>query len=397
MPPAFAALRTAFSRLLRLAPGLAAFVALTGNGNAAPCDPPMITQQPADVTVSGCCTNACFMVTAVNTRPDCTNEITYEWVRDGMPIPGATNATYCALNVTPADNGAQFKVNVSLAEQSVASQTAILIVNPDVAPPSLLSASVDCVSNKFTLVFSECLDPMLASDPAIYSINGGAVSVLTVTVSSDGRTVCLFTGPLGAENNFTITVSHIMDQCGNVADLLTATARCPCLNLLNQRITCATNAPGKLNYSFDVRNNTGVPVKYLFLVPETNCFTFMPAIVTLATPLPPGQTASVSAMINVSGNCPATLCFLVAAHDSNLVHCCSIRHCIDRPDCPDCAPAARLSISLDNGKVVISWTGTGRLLCATRVTGPWSVVVGATNPYTAPASSAAKFFRVVCP
>ena len=62
-----------------------------------------------------------------------------------------------------------------------------------------------------------------------------------------------------------------------------------------------------------------------------------------------------------------------------------------------CVPGAHLSISLDNGKVVISWTGTGHLQCATAVTGPWSDVAGAMNPHTAPAAGAHKFYRVVCP
>ena len=57
----------------------------------------------------------------------------------------------------------------------------------------------------------------------------------------------------------------------------------------------------------------------------------------------------------------------------------------------------RMSIRLEGGLVIISWTGDGRLQCATQVTGPWSDVPGATNPYTTQAVGAHKFYRLICP
>ena len=92
---------------------------------------------------------------------------------------------------------------------------------------------------------------------------------------------------------------------------------CECLVVSNEHVTSATNSLGKLNYSLDLKNNTGVPVKYLFLVPNSSCFTFMPGILTYNPPLSPNQTVTVSAMINVAGSCPTNLCFTIAAHDSN--------------------------------------------------------------------------------
>jgi hypothetical protein len=286
-----------------------------------------IVKQPANVTVSACCTNAMFMVGATGTGA-CGLAITYEWQRDGITIPGANGPIYTTPTVSLADDSAQFRVIVRLGGRTVVSQIAILTVAADTTPPVLLF--VDCISNKFTLVFSDCLDRDTAADSLNYQINGGTVGIQSVSVSEDGKVVCLFSDSLDAQTDYTITASGLWDQCGNVAADLTVTVRCPCLNIQHEQLTCVTNGPAKLNYSFDLQNVTGVPVKYLFLVPKTNCFTFMPEIFTFKPPLLPGQTTNVSAMINLSTDCPTNLCFLVAAHDSNLVQCCSIMHCVDR-------------------------------------------------------------------
>ena len=53
---------------------------------------------------------------------------TYQWRRDGLPIPGATGATYTLPSTTPGDTGAQFDVVITNAEGSVTSPTAMLTV-----------------------------------------------------------------------------------------------------------------------------------------------------------------------------------------------------------------------------------------------------------------------------
>lgn len=57
----------------------------------------------------------------------------------------------------------------------------------------------------------------------------------------------------------------------------------------------------------------------------------------------------------------------------------------------------QLSIRLSNEQVIIAWTGSGPLQGASQVTGPWSGVPGATNPYATHATGAHKFYRVRCP
>jgi hypothetical protein len=85
--------------------------------------PPSITTQPADVTVTEP-NSATFSVVAIGDPP-----ITYQWRRNGVPIPGATSATYVLGPTTMADHGAQFDVVVTNDVGTVTSAPATLTVN----------------------------------------------------------------------------------------------------------------------------------------------------------------------------------------------------------------------------------------------------------------------------
>ena len=70
--------------------------------------PPIIVAQPANASaVEG--QTATFAVDVIGAGP-----VTYQWLRNGVPIPGATSATYTtpALN-SAADNGAVYTVVTS--------------------------------------------------------------------------------------------------------------------------------------------------------------------------------------------------------------------------------------------------------------------------------------------
>ena len=68
---------------------------------------PVIDQQPQDV---GACegTDATFTVMATGT-----GTLTYQWLRDTVPIAGATGPTLTLTGVQPADDGAQFTCEVA--------------------------------------------------------------------------------------------------------------------------------------------------------------------------------------------------------------------------------------------------------------------------------------------
>ena len=85
---------------------------------------PAITTAPTDQAVSEG-NDATFSVVATGE-----GTVTYQWLRDGESISGATNATYTLANAAAADSGAVFTVRVSDASSTIISDEAVLTVVP---------------------------------------------------------------------------------------------------------------------------------------------------------------------------------------------------------------------------------------------------------------------------
>jgi len=93
--------------------------------------PPVITTQPQAQTVSAG-QNASFSVSATSSAP-----MRYQWLRNGTPLAGRTNATL-TLNAVQSVDCANYSVTVVNSAGSVPSQSAMLNVNN---PPSSMSVS----------------------------------------------------------------------------------------------------------------------------------------------------------------------------------------------------------------------------------------------------------------
>jgi arylsulfatase A-like enzyme len=101
--------------------------------------PPTILVQPSNKTVfTG--RSATFEVTADGTDP-----LSYQWMKNGTDIDGATESTYTTPPTTAADNGALFSVKVSNVAGSVTSVNAKLSVKTTATAPVITVQPSDVV------------------------------------------------------------------------------------------------------------------------------------------------------------------------------------------------------------------------------------------------------------
>ncbi|HOW65990.1 MAG TPA: PA14 domain-containing protein [Candidatus Paceibacterota bacterium] len=147
-----------------------------------------------------------FKVEADGTPP-----YAYQWKKNGVNIADATNQTYTITRASHTDNGAKFSVAVTGAQGSATSGDAILTVNPDTIPPTVLLASTR-LGTSVIIEYSEYMDAVSATTTANYSIPG--ITFTGATISDDGMVVTLpITGNLPA--NFEVTIGGVKDFAGN--------------------------------------------------------------------------------------------------------------------------------------------------------------------------------------
>lgn len=161
--------------------------------------PPVITLQPASQTVNAGLP-ATFTVQAVN------GVLSYQWLRNGTPIPGATGTTYNTAPVTLSDNGVVFSCVVSNQFASVPSNPATLTVNPSPAivsgPTAVPSAAVVGATVQFGSSAAAA-----NGQPVTYVWNFG-----DGTSASGANVSHIF----GAPQNYTVTLT-VTDTLGAVS------------------------------------------------------------------------------------------------------------------------------------------------------------------------------------
>ena len=196
--------------------------------NVAPIAPGIVTQ-PADLTVS-VGQAALFSVTASGSDP-----LTYQWLRDGVPIPGATLASFTLSGAALTDSGAQFTVHVGNAAGTASSSAAVLTVAA--IPPSIAAGPqpqtvIDGASATFSVVAS-------GTPPLHYQWrkNGAAVGgdAPTLTLAS------VTTGDSGATITVIVSNPSPIAATSNGA-LLTVSPRAPAITVQPQAQTAADGA-----------------------------------------------------------------------------------------------------------------------------------------------------------
>lgn len=167
----------------------------------------------------------------------------------------------------------------------------------------------------------------------------------TFTISPN--VINLGTSPLGPGQSTTVTVTitnatpgdHI---CFSVAladrDVVPCCTiqtcvdlpSCPCLRLLDTTLACGAN--GIYTYTVPFQNLTNVAINQVFIVPtQPSNLNISPQLVTLATPLQPGNTTTLT--ITITGAPPGTnVCLRFTPLGDDGATCCSVERCF-RLDC----------------------------------------------------------------
>jgi hypothetical protein len=132
---------------------------------------PSITTQPASQTVTAG-QAATFSVLASGGGP-----LSYQWMKNGASISGATSSTYSTPATSAADSGSQFTVAVSNSAGNIISSAAVLTV----ASAGQLTASTTNLSYGNVKVGSSNMLPVTLTNSG-----GSNVSISNVTLSGAG-------------------------------------------------------------------------------------------------------------------------------------------------------------------------------------------------------------------
>ncbi|MDF3130905.1 hypothetical protein P0Y35_16965 [Kiritimatiellaeota bacterium B1221] len=141
---------------------------------------------------------------------------TYQWYRNGIPIDGATDASYTLNFASAAHDGSLYTVIASNGVFEIESNPATLTLHADTMEPEFLALSKSGGSI-LQLSFSEPMDPATATDPANYWIanRGKQMQVTDITLSEDGTTVEITLEATPSGNIVVESSSQLTDRSGN--------------------------------------------------------------------------------------------------------------------------------------------------------------------------------------
>jgi len=170
---------------------------------------PSITTQPLSQSVTAG-QSATFQVVATGTAP-----ITYQWRKNGVPMAGATAASYTTPATTLGDSGSQFDVVLVNAAGTVNSNVATLTVMATLAPPQITSQPVSSSVRAGGLATFKVVATGTAPLGYQWYKNGVAVTGATTTTyafvaaRTDNKALIYVrvTNPVGAVNSNKVTLT----------------------------------------------------------------------------------------------------------------------------------------------------------------------------------------------
>ncbi|WLT32486.1 kelch repeat-containing protein [Geothrix sp. PMB-07] len=233
--------------------GLALLLAFACGGGAKPSEvlapaTPGFANQPAAQTVTLGQT-ATFSVTATGFAP-----FTYQWMKDGTPIPAATGASYTTPATGMADDGAQFSVRITNRLGSADSSSASLWVQwaPAISSQPLDKSVVGGQSATFSVIANGKPTPTYQWQRNLTDIPGATGPDYTLngaTLADHGATFrCRISNAAGT----TDTRSAILSvQPATSIPSITAFSAAPATLLLGQSATLTWVVTGATSLSID--------------------------------------------------------------------------------------------------------------------------------------------------
>jgi len=183
-----------------------------------------------------------------NNDPNFTSSEAHELIFDmtAPAIAGTYDVTYTAWR----DD------NCAGTQSTLNENGAVIVTAPDVTPPTLDSATVDCSNlSQITLTFSETLDTTTAQTASNYSIDGGP-AISSAVLQGDGITVILTTAtPLTSNTTYTnLNASGVEDNSGNAMTAYASPLTVPDCSLVGPTldtvaVNCDPTSPVTLVFS----------------------------------------------------------------------------------------------------------------------------------------------------
>jgi len=181
------------------------------SGEPAPPSPAAIVADPVDAIVPELESVTFNAVTAGNPQP------AFQWLRNDLRIPGATNPAYTISRVSLTNHSALFRLVVSNRINAIShvatSAPAQLSVIADTTKPLLLSADTRGLS-QVLVRFSERISAASATQLAHYSIMGtnAAVILQGATLDASQSNVILAVSGLIDRAHYIVAVNNVADQ-----------------------------------------------------------------------------------------------------------------------------------------------------------------------------------------
>jgi hypothetical protein len=140
----------------------------------------------------------------------------YQWLSNGVAIPGAFSTNYTTPIILPSINGTVYRCLALSALGNVQTAPATLTILTDTNPPTVTSASLSIYGSRIRLHYSKLMDSTTTPDQSNYTFQGGALAVGSVN-QVDYQTLDVFTTtqPV-AGSNYVLYISNVSSLDGTV-------------------------------------------------------------------------------------------------------------------------------------------------------------------------------------